>query len=218
MSDFGTMVTSMKSDALDPADTDAMKRHIVAALKNYRGIRFEFAEKIGTFSTVADQEAYTPGAGGVPSAIFQIDRLQLTVNGRDVEIRMVPWLEYRNRKLAAATVHQPRIGAWYAGKLYLYPTPGAVYTVTIDYLFDATRDTATGNEITTASGDTVTNEFFTTAEELLRTRALYTWGLTRGVSDPLATRMKLLNNEAMAALQRRAALVRANNRQAPAYF
>lgn len=217
MSDFGTMIASMKADALDPADDTELKRHVVAALNHYRGERFEFSEKVGTFSTVADQEEYVQGVDDVPDGIFSIDELRITISSRIIKIPMIPWTEFRAKQKLTSTISQPRYAAFYASSIWLYPTPGAIYTIGIDFVFDATVD-QNGDPITTASDNADTNDFFTIGEELVRTRALYTWAMTRGVSDEFATRMKLLNNEAYARLRARASAVRVDGLQAPVYF
>lgn len=218
MSNLTTMLASVKEDILEPADTTAITRHICTALRHFRGMRFAFSEKTDTFPTVANQEAYTPGSGSVPVAIYEIDHLAITINGYDREVRMVTWPELLRARTASSTAGKPKIAALYGGLLYLHPKPDAVHTITMRYIKDATRDAATGNEITTASAGTVTNEFFTVGEELLRTRTIYSWAMTRGASSSMATSAKLLYNEALSRLRHQYGVVAANGRQAPAYL
>ena len=116
MTDFGTLIDSMKSDALDPADDSEMKRHVVAALSYYRGKRFEFTEKHDTFDTVASQQSYTAGDTGFPVGIYDIDFLRLEIGTRLVPIEMMLWKKFRELETLTTVVHEPRAAAWYAAR------------------------------------------------------------------------------------------------------
>lgn len=215
---LGDLINNIKADILEPAEDTDIKRHIVAALRHLAGERFDFCEVVGAaFNTVAGQEMYTQGSGGVPAAIKAIDFMYVLQGTSRREIIVKPWDEFRGMRSATTEPGIPEYAAFAAKKLYFYPVPSEVVAIYLDYLIDGTLDQNSA-EITTSSALTVYNAFFNEGEELVRTRAIYTWAMARGDSEALATRMKLLYNECYTRMSRQYARSRVNGLQSPAYI
>lgn len=218
MSDFGTLQDTIAEETHLPNESAAIKRHIVAALRYLKPYRFKFSEKSGSFSTVAGQAAYTPGTGGVPSDIMKIDSIRQQNGVIERPLRRVTIQEMRELQYAGAASGQSDIWAWHANKIVLWPTPSAVFTINLDYQFDATLNAANGAEITTASADTVTNDFFVRGEELLRARAIYTLCMGSSQDLELASSMKLLFDEVFSSLRYERDIRYLDGMQARGYF
>jgi hypothetical protein len=195
------LLAAMADEILEPAESTVLKRNIESALRFYQGRRFAFAEKSGTFSTVAGTSTYTAGVGGVPTDLLIPDIVRMTINSRKVPLNKVSIAELRERQNGVAVNSDPYAWAWFADALQLYPTPAAVRTVNLDYLFDCTRDEGAEGAFnpSSSSGD-FTNAFFKRGEELLRSRALMSYAAGRGNDQQLFMRMRALNQLAESSL------------------
>jgi hypothetical protein len=154
-------LAALKTKIASEIDRDDMTTEIAAAISTsiayYRSSRFEFNELQASFSTVAQQESYTTSV--IPTDVGQIDSLRITVNGRLVVLKPVNF--NRLQELATTTngYGQPGYWAWFASKLFLFPTPDAIYSVLISY---QQRKAAPAND---ADGTTV---WTNAAEPLIR--------------------------------------------------
>lgn len=169
-STFGTMAAQMLEEAQKPGKLTFAKRSIVAALLHYQGFRARFSEKKSTASLTAAADEVTP-----PADLLSIDSMYWTPAdaSRSELMEKVSLGRMREMKWNNATAGQPRYWTLHHDKIIVYPTPTVTgELLSIWYMFDATRDTATGNVITSASADAVTNEWFNTGEVALRYYAL----------------------------------------------
>ena len=211
--DFAAMLATMKEEAHEPSEATAFTRHIVSALRYYRPKRFRFSEKTFSFSTVAGQQEYNGGVGGVPADVMELDWLRHVIGTVSRDLQRKSLIEFRVFESGAIASNYPEIFCWHHNRLLLWPTPAGVYTVKGDYFFDATRDGATGVVID-GTNTALTNDYFAVAEELLRTRALYSWAMGRAGWDEFATRMKLLNTESERSFNLERDLIAFNGMQA----
>lgn len=218
MSDLSTLQSQVLDELHESgtAESTIVKRHLVAALRHYRSMRFAFSEKVATFATVADQESYQTNGTEAPADIMEIDHMQWRTGAsapwKPIERRL--YVEQLWARENLTTTGQPDFWGFYRDRIYLWPTPSDAWTVQVHYHFDSARDAATGNEITESSAGTVTNDFFTRGAELLRTRAMYTYSLSRGDRPEVVTSAKMLNNEALQSMLRERELARATGHQA----
>ena len=130
MSTFVQMQTNI-ANYLNRTDlTSEIKLAINRAIRTYSKTRFWFDEAVGTFVTVNGTQSY--GSGTIPALIRNIDYVRLTVASTYYQL-----IERDINYIISANVNnntsQPTDYAWYAESIYLYPTPGQVYTVTVYY-------------------------------------------------------------------------------------
>ena len=133
MADLATLKTRIATELHRSDLTSQIADAINTAIGYYRSRRFEFNELQASFSTVANQESYAGGVGGVPSDIGQIDTLRATINGRLMVLE--PWtFEYlQNISTTQNTSGQPWGWAWYAQRIFFYPIPNQIYTILVSY-------------------------------------------------------------------------------------
>jgi hypothetical protein len=126
----------------------------------YNAERFWFQETSGTFSTIANQEAYGT-ADGIPSDIDTIDEVKITLASTNIQPlvrRSFDWIIAMNQGQATG---DPTDYSWYQNKIYLYLIPNQVRTVTLYYT----------KTYTALSGDSDTNDYTTYVEDLIEARA-----------------------------------------------
>lgn len=197
--DVASMIAAVKDETHWPSETAAIIRHLVASLRHYRRRRFWFSEKTGTFNTVAGQSDYVRTTN-FPADLMEIDTMRVESGNGEIIMDRISLADMRAMQSgASATRNSPIYYSWLGDTLIVFPTPGGVWTINLDYLFDATRDTATGNEID-GTVTNYTNEYFKRAEELLRTRIIYALSLGRAQDPSLAISMQTMNREADQAL------------------
>lgn len=148
----------------------ALKEAIVSALDLLSSVKTDFTEDETTFATVASQATYTPGSGGVPGDLLEIQRLYYKLGTQPIEIPKASMDEVRFWMDETATTY-PRGRAWHDRKIYLGPPPSGVMTLYLDYAKDARRDALTGALITTSS-TTETNDWFGPGVQALAQQAL----------------------------------------------
>lgn len=197
--DVAGMIAAVKDETHWPSETTAIIRHLVASLRHYRRRRFWFSEKTGTFNTVAGQSDYVRTTN-YPADLMEIDSMRVESGTGEIVLERISLPDMRAMQSgASATRNSPIYYSWHGDTLIFFPTPGGVWTVNFDYLFDSTRDSATGNEID-GTTTTYTNEYFKRGAELLRTRIIYALSLGRAQDPTLALSMQTLNREADQAL------------------
>lgn len=197
MSDFGTLVTRCLLESHKPNETTSIKRAIVSALRHYQPFRTHFSQKTGTIATVAGTQEYS-----LPADFVAMDDLRLLRGTIYTSVERINAQEMRDYVISSGARGIPDVYAVHHSKLLVYPIPNGIYTLSLWYQFDSTRDTATGNEITVASGNTVTNDWFNRGEEALRTRALADFFLTRIHDSEKSTLYQHLNTQAEKSLLR----------------
>ena len=147
------------ADELNRTDLTAqIKKAIISAVEHYERERWWFEEAIVTsVSTTASQNYVTDA---VISSLASIDKVQITVGGSKYNLWRIPYDEFAAAQ-TSTTTGQPSNYTQYGDKLYLYPTPGSVYALTISGI----------QRLATLSGDSDTNGFTNYCEELIRQRA-----------------------------------------------
>ena len=162
MATFLEMTTTI-ADMLNRSDLSTqIKDEINNAIGYYyEAFRFWFQEKIGTFATIASQQAYGT-ADGTPTDINEIDYVKIAyASNWNKELMRVTYQEIENYNIGNYT-GKPEKFAIYQEKFYLWPIPDAAYTVTVAY-------TQTYSEL---SADADTNDFTNYATELIQYRAI----------------------------------------------
>lgn len=156
---YGQIQTRI-ADELNRTDlTSQIKLAIVSAVEHYERERWWFEETlVTTVSTVASQN-YVSDA--VISTLAIIDKIQLTVSGSKYTLFPVPYDEWATEAATSSTSGQPTEYAYYQDRLYLFPTPGSIYALTISGV----------QRLATLSANGDANGFTNYCEELVRQRA-----------------------------------------------
>jgi len=190
----GTMIQDVKDETHWPSEDAAIIRHLVSSLRHYRRRRFYFSEKSDSFPTINGVSEYERTTH-YPADLLEIDSLRVVSGNGEITCTRLSLTEIRDRQSnSAASRNSPIYYSWYGDKLILFPTPGGVWTVKVDYLFDSTRDETAGTEID-GSDLTMTNEYFRRGSELLRTRIIYALSLGRAEDPTMAIAVKTMNTE-----------------------
>lgn len=148
------------ADELNRSDLTAqIKKAIVSAVEHYERERWWFEETIdATVSTTAAQNYVT---NAVITTMATIDKVQITVGSSKYTLFPVSYEEWALEAAASSTSGQPTEYTYYQDRLYLFPTPGSTYTLTISGV----------QRLTTLSADADNNGFTNYCEELIRQRA-----------------------------------------------
>jgi hypothetical protein len=171
---FAEFITSLYADVTNKntRTLTVLREVTVRQLKELSAIRTLMMESTDTFPTVAAQEGYTPGSGGMAADVLAIDQLYWTSGNTRVEIPgpiSVADLRFKYGNSGGAA--HPSCWSWNANQLLLGPKPLGVITLSMDYTRDATLDTLTGAAITTAS-TIQTNPWFDRGQAALRNAVL----------------------------------------------
>lgn len=157
-----------------------------------------------------------------PPDVMEIDRAWY-VSGTDKrEIDRVTMDHVRfysgDYTVTTATSSSPQGWAWFAQKLYVVPRLNAAKAMGFDYFKDATRDTATGAVLTTAS-TTQTNPWFDRGELALRYAVLAEYYAMPATRDEAAIAPCVaMRNQFLDTLKTEYHLRKGGSGQAPAYF
>jgi hypothetical protein len=199
--DVAEMIDTVKAESHWPDEDTAILRHIVRALRHFRHERFYFSEKTGTFNAVTDQASYARDTD-YPADLFEIDALRVEDGSGETPLDRVSYETYVDMNAGSTSTRgTPSVYAWHHDELFLWPTPGSAWVINVDYFFDATRDAASGDEITIDSSTAFTNDFFTRGEELLCARVLYSLSLGRAEDQKAALSAKAQYDEALRSLR-----------------
>lgn len=155
---------------------DLVKQATVRQLKMLSSVRTLMMEATATFTaSVANPYAgeyvdstisgFPADAAEIDTLYYQTGTIRYYVDG-PVPIERI---RFHGGMPAAQLISTPTPDrwAWFSQKLWFAPPLSAAKELKIDYFRDATRDTATGNELTTAS-TTQTNPWFDRGEVVLR--------------------------------------------------
>lgn len=145
-------------------------------LKELSNVRALFMQSTFTFNTVANQQEYDSATSGYPVDVQEFDTVYTktsSVLGASYNLLTgpMPMARIREMWLAGYQSMYPMIWGFHHGKLCFAPTISGVTVVSGDYRKDATRDTASGNAITSAD-TTTTNPWFDRGENVLQAAVL----------------------------------------------
>ena len=224
MTTYATLLTSLQEEAHEPADSSVFARHVSSALYHLRPLVLPWSHTTATISLVADQQSYERGVD-IPGDILSFDSVFLlypgSSGGLNVELMRVTIQEFRRLDVSTtAAVGIPNFYAWYDDKIWIWPIPGdTAQQIRLDYQRDATLHEATGVRFDPSSVDTAfTNEFFRRGEEMLRTRTLMTYAMTRSHSNEESTRAQLLYKEAHKSVMRERDMIELEGNQVASYW
>lgn len=147
------------ADELNRSDLTAqIAKAVISAVQHYERERWWFMETIdASVATVAAQNYVTDA---IISSMNFIDKVQITVGSSKYTLTRVPYDEWAV-EAAQTTSGQPTEYTYWQDRLYLYPTPGSIYTLTISGV----------QRLATLSGDSDANGFTNYCEEVIRQRA-----------------------------------------------
>ena len=121
--------------------TDSIAAAVTSAIKLYKFRRFAFNETSDTLATVDGTREYTT-ATGLPDDIIEIDSATVAISAtRSYDLIPVPFPTLNQWSGANLTTGYPTHYAWQGENLFLYPTPNAVYTITLKYHADVAEET-----------------------------------------------------------------------------
>jgi len=190
-------LAQMRSRIADDLNRSDLSSQIDKAINRairhyYNSQRFWFNETTGTFVTIANQESYGT-VDSVPSDILSMNYMRLTISSTNKP--EIPKKTYQEIQMmnSGASIGQPIYYAWYQNKIWFYPLPDQVYTVTVSYQ----------KSYAVLSADSDTNDFTVEAEDLIESRA--SWWINKRVlkNDKDAALSKIEEQEALGALQKR---------------
>lgn len=162
MATLATMRTRI-SNYLNRADLNAeIDLAINRAIEYYEKERFYFHEAIDTFVTIANQESYGT-ADTLPADIKEIDEVIITLAGTNKPPLNERTYNFIKELNVGASTGTPEDYAWYASKIWLYPIPNAVWTITLSYKKSYAALTL----------DADTNDWTTKAEDLIENHAMW---------------------------------------------
>jgi hypothetical protein len=157
MSDYGTMQTRIANELNRTDLSSEIQDSIQSAIKYYEGNRFWFNESIRTTTTTADDEFVDE-----PSDLVEIDSLTITISTIKVPLLKRTYQYLEDLEVSTTLTGIPREFALYNKQIRLYPIPDDSYTLTLSGAKRLTSLSATGD----------TNDWMTTGEELIRSRAV----------------------------------------------
>jgi hypothetical protein len=196
MATYGDMQTRIADEMHADDLTTEIQRAILSAVQFYAPNRFYGTEKRGTITTIAGTRFYatdTASPGTLPTDIAEIDSIVCTVSGRDFLLEPSSYAELEEIDPGATlTTGDPRMWAWYAGTLRLYPTPNEARVLTISYQ----------SILTELSDDSDSNFWTNQAEQLIRARAKKDIAANVTNDPTTAQAMDLLERESLRQLQK----------------
>jgi len=157
MTDYVTMQTRIADELVRGDLSSQIKSAIQSAIDFYETQRFWFNETRSTIATVDGTEYYD-----LPTDFLEMDTLGITISSRYYQLvaKTHDYLDQINWG-AGTWKGFPYFYSLFDNDIRLYPIPDGAYTLTLTYL----------KQLDALSADTDTNNWMTTAEELIRTRA-----------------------------------------------
>ena len=173
-----------------------IKTHILSAISFYSSVRVNGNEKrFAPITTIKGTKFYdttTPSPGTMPSDVIEIDSITTTVNTRIYQLTQTSYSDLEKIDVGNSTLSgYPRLWAWYAAQLRLYPSPNGAYTLTI----------SGQSVLPTLSADTDSNFWTNDGEILIRQRAKKTIALDLTLDSEMASRCAELEKEALTNLK-----------------
>jgi hypothetical protein len=167
---FGTMLDRIEDEILRTDLNSNVQSAIKSAIRHYESQRFWFTEgnNSGEVTTGSSNTAtYTISAEWI-----NIDSLTTTVASNEYQLipRTADWFREINTNVLTVT-GTPTDYAFHGNTFWLYPSPNSAYPLTIYGHRKITELDSSGDM--TLTDTTVTNDWFTQAEEVIRCRAKY---------------------------------------------
>lgn len=189
MSDYGTMRSRIADEMANDGDiTSAQINYAIQdTIKVYERKPWWFNWKTGTLTTVADQEYYTSADLSDLPDLVEILSATVTYNGIKSPMMAVDYPTIDSEQ-SGVIKGIPRLYAYFAEQLRIYPIPIGAYTITLSYVY----------RLAALSADGDTNAWTTDAEELVRQGAKRRIALNYLNSEDLAARYVPLEREAYA--------------------
>lgn len=142
-------------------DVARTKNAIQDAIKGWKNWRFRFNELKTTLATVSGTQEYTT-SNGLTDGILEIDEVSVVYGGSRVPLDEVSADQFALFDASSpSTTGVPTYYSWYGDTLRIYPTPNAVYTLTIRY----------HGELSALSSGSDSNAWTNQAETLIRNTA-----------------------------------------------
>lgn len=164
MSTYGTMQTRIADELINESITTAqIQKAIQTAIAHYEREPWWFNQKVGTFSTVADQELYTATEFSDMANVVRIDSMLATSGSTDTKLRGVDYSTIEDVQDGSVS-GDPTFYTRYADKIRLYPIPSSVMTMTVSYIY----------KLAALNADADTNAWVDECEELIRNQAKQT--------------------------------------------
>lgn len=207
MSTFSQMRSKIADDLNRSDLTTQINRAINRAINHYKKQRFWFNESTDTFSTVVDQESYG-SADGVATDIVEIDEAKITISSSVKPTLTKQTFQYIQEMNYGNFSSQPTDYAIFQNKIWLYPIPNQVWTITLYYQ----------KSYSDLSADADENDFTTYAEDLIEARA--TWWLYKTVirDKDAADDYKQVELDALTSLQAHTIKLKSSNKLRPTEF
>lgn len=168
---------------------------IQSAISHYESDRFFFNEKQWTLTTISGEKYYgvdTPSPGTLSADLLEVDSITVTANARIYQLDKASYIEMDSIDAGTTPLAgYPRLWAWYAGKLRLYPTPNDAYVLTI----------SGQAKLDTLSAPSDENAWTNVAENLIRCHAKREIAAHVTYDDQMAARMDGLASRAFADLK-----------------
>lgn len=167
---FGEMIDRIEDEILRTDLNSNVQAAIKSAIRHYEATRFWFTEgnNSGSVTTGSSNTAtYTISAEWI-----DIDVITATVSSNEYPLtkRTANWFKETSTNLATV-VGTPTDYAFHADTFWLYPSPNSAYPLTIYGHRKITALDSLG--MLTLTDTSITNGWFTHAEELIRNRAKY---------------------------------------------
>lgn len=202
MSDYGTMqsniATFLRRDDLSSEIPIAIKR----AIAHYSNEDWPWLQARTTASITTSSSTKTVT---IPSDFKSVVTLLVTVNSAKYELYQRTQKEIEELYYDESLTEIPLRYAIWDGNFYLYPIPDDTYVLTLDYY----------QELTELANSTDSNEWTTTAEELIEARACW-WLANRVMRNmELANSFKEAELEAYQRLRANATLQISSGRLRP---
>lgn len=152
MATFATVAAEIVAGVLNshPNTTTHVKAAMVRQLLALQAEQAPFMERSGSFSTIANQAAYTGADAGFPEGLLTFQRLYYDMGSYARPIEPTDVMTIRRLQETPA-VSYPFRACWWQERLQFGPAPAGVYVVKWDIVLDSTKDETTGALITEAS-------------------------------------------------------------------
>lgn len=197
MTTFATMKARIEREMVRSDIDTEIAEAINSAISQYEVHSWWFNESITTtFSTVANQQAYSSSDSSDIPKFLGIDEVRLTRSSNSLlPLRRVTFPDLSQRTSSTTTTGVPTLWTWYAERIHLFPIPSGVWTIRVS-------GTKRGSDLS-ADGDT--NGWMTHGEVLIRSAA------KRMIAEHVVREPTVAAAMAQAEAQAFAALIAQNN-------
>lgn len=216
---FADALAILADELHEPEDDVRLRRALVRSLRHHRSFKFLFSERTATMDLRSGVWQYGV-EDGLPGDILKFNAISVqtdsTSNQSVMVDRMVSAHQMRALHTTANATGYPDTWVYYAEQLWLYPTPGGSYLLTLDIQSDFTRDEDGGGLIREDS-DEATNVFIRDGEEALVARAAATYAVSIQGNPEKAQAFLAVHSSAMKNLLRERDIMKLDGAQVTAY-